>query len=477
MNLRKQQEKQLLSLLSAAAETNFGQTNKLDRINSYEDFRDELPLSFYSDITEKIEQLKQGASDVLWPGKIHKFAVSAGTSGSGKHLPLSPQRLDSDRRFMRKVTWSYLLQRPNFFRLLGKHISLPGIMEKKDDYQIGEISAFSAQQAPALLIPFQLISPNELLQLSFSKKINRIINEAIHEDIRVITAVPSWLLTIFQRILERTQANSIGEVWPNLQLLVCGGVKLANYQPHLEQLLGKTDVDFIETYGASEGYFSFSDNLQKDDMKLVIDNGIFYEFIPHPSPNEDSLSNQETVPLWEVEPDIPYAMLVTSNAGLWRYALNDIVTFTHTNPPRIKVLGRVSEMLDDYGEALYAYEAEQALEEAVSEHAVKIDTFTVGASMEEEYAIPRHVWFLLAPKPIHQDSLDRLSSTLDAILQEKNRHYAIRRESGALATPELHTITQENINHWLQQKGKNKAQGKFPAILRNDSDIRFFKSV
>jgi len=373
--------------------------------------------------------------------------------------------------------WNYFRHRPNFFKLWGKHISLPGSLESQTDLKIGEISAFTAKQIPRWLAPFQIISMQKLVQLPFNEKIDQIVSKSIQRDIRVITAVPSWLLTIFQRVLERTNSNSIAEVWPKLQLLVCGGVKLANYRPHLEKLLGKADVDFIETYGASEGYFSFTDDLQKDDMKLVIDNGIFYEFIPNPLPDPDSLSIQETVPLWEVETDTPYAMLVSTNAGLWRYAMNDIVTFTQTEPPRVKVVGRVSEMLDDYGEALYSFEAEEALHKAAEMLHIEVGTFTIAAHLESEQKVPHHQWSLQTLDTLHTDTLKRLAEKIDGMLREQNRHYEIRRSSNALRLPEIKTITQQEINIWLKEKGRNKAQGKLPKILRDQDDIDFFEAI
>jgi hypothetical protein len=250
---------------------------------------------------------------------------------------------------------------------------------------------------------------------------------------------------------------------------------LANYKPHIENLLNNPGVDFIETYGASEGYFSFTDKLTKTDMKLVVDNGIFYEFVPNPLPDQESMAIQETVPLWEVEPNTPYAMLVTTNSGLWRYALNDIVEFTQTDPPRIKVMGRVSEMLDDYGEALYAYEAEEALQHISKEMDIEIGNFTIGATLQEGASAPQHFWFLRTEKQLHRDTLDRLAHQIDQEVREINRHYAIRRESDALGVPKVYSISQQQINNWLASKGKDKAQGKLPAILRNEEDIDFFK--
>lgn len=475
MTIKKQQISILFRLLAEAKDTRYGKDRDFTSIHNYSEFCEQLPICFYKDISNEIEEIKKGGTDIFRPGQVNNFAVSAGTSGTGKHLPLTKDRLKSDRKFMRKVIWSYLRQQPNIFRLWGNHISLPGTLEQNGRFRIGEISAFTAELRPWWLSPFQLISTDELVRMPFQQKLDRILDKAIKKDIRVISAAPSWLLTIFQHVLDQTGADSIADVWPNLCLLVCGGVKLANYRPHLEKLLSKPDVDFIETYGASEGYFAFTDDLQKDDMKLVTYNDIFYEFIPDPLPDPDSLAIQETVPLWDVKPNTPYAMIVTNNSGLWRYALNDIVTFTQTDPPRIKVMGRVSEMLDDYGEALYAYEAEQALDEAASVINIDIGTFAVASSLEDSHSIPRHNWFVQATNPTHRNTLDRLAKKLDEILCEKNRHYAIRRESQALGLPEVHSIDQQQINLWLEENGKHKAQGKLPAILRNQEDIDFFK--
>lgn len=474
MTIRDYQEEQLFILIRAAKDTSFGQKHRFEQLQRYEDFANEVPLSFYRDIKADIEQLKEGHENPYWPGSINQFAVSAGTSGEGKHLPLTANRMESDKRFMQKIAADYLRQRPNIFNLWGKHISLPGSMETKDQYQIGEISAFTARHTPWWLSHFQLIDPKTLTQLPFGEKVEQLVQQAVKKDVRVISAAPSWILTIFQRILEQTNSESIREIWPKLQLLVCGGVKLASYRTQLEQLIGDTDIDFIETYGASEGYFAYSDHLERKDMKLVIDNGLFYEFVPNPLPDQDSLAIQEAVPLWDVEPGTPYAMLVSTNAGLWRYAMNDIIRFTKTNPPRIKIMGRVSEMLDDFGEALYAYEAEEALQEAAHRLDLDIGTFTVGALLSDKHSSPCHYWFISTSAPIHRNTLDRLAQAVDEILQTKNRHYAIRRESGALGIPKMNSITQQDVNRWLQEQNKQKAQGKLPTVLKNKQDIHFF---
>lgn len=475
MNPKEKQQHVLNHLLETAADTEYGKNHDFGGIDDYGTFRDRLPVTFYEDIALQIERLKQGASGIYWPGTVSNFAVSSGTSGEGKHLPVTEQRLRADHRFMWKLVWSYLKQRPNIFRLAGRHASLPGSIETRDRYSVGEISAFTAGRVAWWLSPFQLIPPETMIRISFEEKIERLVEESPGRDIRVITCVPSWLLTLFQRVLQKTGAGSVREIWPNLSLLVCGGVKLSAYRTHLEKLIGDEKTDFIETYGASEGYFSYTDDLHRTDMRLVTDNGIFYEFIPDPLPGGESLAIQETLPLWDVEPDIPYAVLVSTNAGLWRYALNDIIAFTRTDTPRIRVMGRVSEMLDEFGEAVYAYEAEEALRTASSELGIDTGTFAISASLSNEHRLPRHYWFVQVTGPVHQDTLDRLASSLDTHLRNTNRHYAIRRQSGALDNPVVRSITQKQINRWLEHKGRGRAQGKLPAVLKDEEDAAFFR--
>ncbi|MDX1639444.1 MAG: GH3 auxin-responsive promoter family protein, partial [Balneolaceae bacterium] len=382
----------------------------------------------------------------------------------------------SDCRFMRLVSLDYLNSWRRVRSIWGRHLSLPGSVEQKEGYMVGEISGFSAQNTPWWLRLFQLNDPEELTKMGFDEKFERALDSALQADLKVITAVPSWILTLFHQALERTGKEAVSDIWPNLHLMVCGGVKLAGYRSHLEKLYGSNPPDFIETYGASEGYFAFGDCQRQSDLRLVYDNDIFFEFVPDPLPDMESLSIQPSVPLWQVETGQPYAMLVTTNAGLWRYAVNDIIRFTATAPPRIEVLGRLSEMLDTYGEGLYLYEAEQALNKACDDVKVKYTSFTVGSDLESERETPRHYWFVQFSEPVHTERLQKLQQKLDEILQEINRHYAIRRESRALNSPVVKSIDQQDINSWMDVTNRKQAQGKLPSILTNSSDIAYFKS-
>lgn len=469
-NIQQRQWNELKVLLNSARQTEIGRKYGFADIENYTDFQRQVPVHSYSSIKADIQRMKEGVAAIYWPGKIQKFAVSAGTSGEGKHLPFTEARQKSDRQFMRSVIVAYLKQRPNIFRLAGRHLSMPGSVEDHGNLQIGEISGFTARSAPALLRMLQVADPKKLTEVSFREKFEILLDKAIQANLKVITAVPSWMLTLFQETLKETNKSSIAEVWPDLKLLVCGGVKLANYRPHLEELAEGLSLDFIETYGASEGYIGFTDDLQRQDMTMVIDNGIFFECIPHPLPNTYASSIQETIPLWEVETGVPYGLLMTTNAGLWRYTLNDVIEFTSVDPLRFEVKGRVNDMLDDFGEALYIYEAQQALDEIAGEFNKNIGTFTIAPILEGKDSVPYHRWFVQFMEPIHTDTLKKIAAKIDEQLQQINRHYAIRRESNALGAPQVKSITQSDINAWMEHNGKAKAQGKLPKILPKNTD-------
>jgi len=473
--LKHTQTDQLLNLINKAKNTEFGQEHNFSSIDSYETFRKQVPLSAYEDMQDDIERLKSGEANILWPGRIHDFAVSAGTTGSGKHMPVAPERMNSDRDFARKIVFTYLKQHKHLTPFFGKQLSLPGSVswETKGthEYRIGEISGLLAIHAPLYLKPFQLADPEKLVQLSFSEKFDTLLNKAVETDIRVITAVPSWTLTLFQHALKKTGKESIAEIWPNLSILICGGVKLANYRPHLETLCDPLKPAFIETYGASEGYFGYSDQMDRDDLKLMTDQQMFFEWIPLDAPGEPE---ESIVPTWEVEPDRNYQLVVSGNSGLWRYQVKDVVRFTEVDPPRFEVKGRIQDMLDDFGEATYAWEAERALQQVSEQAGLGFTAFTIGARLKSEEDIPRHCWFIQWNSVPDESELQWVRQQLDTHLQEINRHYAIRRESEALGLPQLFPISQDDINNFFKIKGKRPAQAKLPKILADPNDLKLF---
>lgn len=471
MSLESSRQDDLHELLSEAKSTQIGQTFKFGSITSYSDFSERVPIHQYEDLKPYIDKMKDGNADILWPGRIQKYAVSSGTTGKGKHLPISAARLASDKKYMRSIAISYIKQRPNPFRLLGKHFSLPGNIEKHGANEIGEMSGFTAAGAPLWLRALQLVQPKKLTKLSFQEKFNLVLRKSIDSNIKVISAMPGWILTLFQRVLNETGKDKISDVWPNLNLLICGGVKLDNYQPHLVKLIGGQEPDFIETYGASEGYFAFSDDLARCDLKLVTGNGIFFEFIQKNSLDNKENASKNIVTLRDVKRNVPYAIVVTTNGGLWRYMLNDIIEFTSTDPPRILVKGRISEMLDDFGEALYIYEAEEVLAESLREMNLQKSPFTIIPQLSSESDLPKHYWLIQFSEQVDSDGLAKLVQKIDTKLQKINRHYATRREGGSLGAPIVKEISQKQVNQWLEAGNRTGAQVKLPKILHDNTEL------
>ena len=477
-NVKEKQITELKKILEKVSDTEFGKKHKMEEINQYEDFQKHVPITDYSDISEYVERMKKGEKNILWPGKIKNYAVSAGTTGDGKHIPLSKQRIKSDQRFMRKVFTSYALQRPNLFPLIGDHISLPGQInkhEKFDDVDLGEISAFLAKDSPGIMKHFQIHDPDKMIYQDWNDKFDSVLEKAVKGDVRQITAVPSWILSLFQEALKKTGNKKIKDLWPNLRLIITGGEALGSYIPHFNKLCEGLEIDYVENYGASEGYLAYADDLKKDDLYLMTDNGLFYEWIPNPPADKAELKKAKAIPTWKVEKGVPYAVLITNNCGLFRYTLNDLIEFTDTEIPRIKVVGRVSDMLDRFGEAVEIHEVTNAIAHAEKVTSSKIGLFTLGALLEKEDDKPMHVWFVQWAK--EPKSPKDFIEALDESLSEQNRHYANRRKSGTLKLLELHTLSDEILTEWKENHLKTGAQTKIPKVLQEEDHIRALRKL
>lgn len=467
------QKKILFHLLKKGSQTEYGKKLDFKRINAPQQYEKKVPMTSYEDIEPYIERQKKGERNLLWPGNIQNFAISAGTTGKGKHIPLSEERLRSDQRFMRKVILSYIRQKPNILPFfMGSHVSLPGNIERLNTHsevRMGEISAYLAKLSPGWLSLFQVRSPHTMVREEWTEKFERTLKRAIESDVRKIVAIPSWALRFFQRTLEISKKQYIREIWPNLRLFISGGEALGTYRSHLDQLFSGLSVDYIENYGASESYFAFSDRLDREDLKLVIDNGVYYEWIACPKEHKEDLRNQKTIPTWEVEKGVPYTMVVTCNSGLWRYFINDIITFTQVENPRIKVIGRVSEVSDRFGEALESYEAQLSLEKTAQQTNSDFSVYTMGGIIDEEIGAPRHFWFIQwIKKP---DDIEEFSRLLDENLSDINRHYHNRRKSMGIHPPVVLNLTKEAMFEWRRNHQDLNAQTKMPRLIDEQNEI------
>jgi 8-oxo-dGTP pyrophosphatase MutT (NUDIX family) len=448
----------LRRLLTHAADTEWGRAYGFGEIAEAKDvvsaYQSRVPLHGYADIADDVRRMREGTPDVLWPGTVTNFAVSSGTVSDGKVIPVSDATIAKNRAFSVGAGLNYFKEtlNPQFFA--GAHLTLPGRVEEDPNYpgtKAGEVSGILAENAPGFFRTlFQAVSNDITFLPSWEKKLRAVAERTVDADIRLLVMVPTWALTLFDLLIDlhnerhHDTATTVGEVWPNLQVFISGGVALRSYRNLIEDKIGH-DIDFVETYGASEGFFSFQDALDDPAMLLHLDNGLFYEFIPldergHASPTRHTIA--------DVEPGVRYSLHVTSCSGLWSYEVGDVIRFTQTFPHKIAVVGRTSDMIDEYGEALYGDEVRAALREACEATGAHVADYHVAPLPSAPNQQPGHEWlieFEHAP-----NTLDAFERALDASLQDVNRHYYIRREGDALAGPHVSSLPEGAFYAWLQ---------------------------
>ena len=464
----------LRGLLNRAATTEWGRRYGFAVLAQTPDvvaaYQARVPLHTYDDLRDDAERVRRGASDVMWPGSFKHFAVSSGTASSGKIIPVSEEMLRANRRFSLGVGLNYLARSGDARFLLGKHLTLPGRIEEDPKYPgtlVGEVSGLVAEFSPTFFRLLLQAVPNEVAFLpNWERKLAAIVDRTMDQDIRLVVMAPTWGLVLFKLLVERynqkhgTHATTVGEVWPNLRVFISGGVALSSYRELLDELIGLPDLQFIETYGASEGFVSFQDRMQDPAMLLHLDNGVFFEFVRmdevhQPSPRRYTVA--------DVEPDVRYALYVTTCSGLWSYAIGDVVRFTDTFPHRVVVAGRTSEMIDKYGEAVFGEEARAALQQACQTTGAHVIDFHIAPRPVAGDRLPTHQWLVEFDTP--PADLAAFAGHIDAYLQEVNRHYQIRREAHAFDRPDVVPLPEGTFYAWLKQtRAAVSGQTKVPRM-------------
>lgn len=468
------QQALLRELLRRAADTEWGRRYGFGEIATAPDvvtaYQSRVPLHGYDDLREDVERIRAGATDVVWPGRFTHFAVSSGTASAGKIIPVSDEMLAGNRSFSMAVGLTYLRRTANLDFVLGKHLTLPGRIEEDRKYPgtvIGEVSGLQAEHAPRLFRMLLQAVPNSVAFLpNWERKLRTIAERTVDMDVRSVVMAPTWALVFFRELIrlrrERSGSNleTVGEVWPNLQVFISGGVALSSYRGLLEETIGLPHLQFLETYGASEGFFSFQDELEDPSMLLHLKNGVFFEFVRM---DELGTPNARRYTIGEVETDVRYGLYVTTCSGLWSYAVGDVVRFTSTDPHRILVAGRTSEMLDKYGEAVFGEEARAALRIACERTGARVRDFHVAPRPAELNRLPSHQWlveFEQAPTGIEQ-----FADAIDEYLIDVNRHYQIRREARAFDRPVVLSLPPGTFYTWLKAtRGRVSGQTKVPRM-------------
>ena len=468
------QERLLRDLLRRAAATEWGQRYGFAEILRAPDlvraYQARVPLHRYDAFRGDAERIRRGARDVLWPGRFKHFAVSSGTASAGKIIPVSHEMLIKDRDFSVGVGLHYLSRTNDPRFLFGKHLTLPGRIEEDPAHPgtlVGEVSGLLAEHAPPFTRLLYQAVPNEVAFLpNWEQKLDAIAERTVDQDVRLLVMAPSWALGLFERVIaaynrrHAAAVKTLGEVWPNLQVFISGGVALSSYRALIEERIALPGLDFVETYGASEGFFSFQTDLDDPAMLLHLDNGVFFEFVAmddlsNPSPRRYTID--------DVEPGVRYAPFISTCSGLWAYGMGDVVRFTQTDPHKILVAGRTSEMIDKYGEAVFGEEARVALQRACEQTGAHVRDYHVAPRLATSGTLPSHQWLIEFEQP--PADLAAFATVIDQYLQEVNRHYQIRREAQAFARPEIVPLPAGTFYRWLKAtKGAVSGQTKVPRM-------------
>lgn len=466
------QEALLRRLVRKAADTEWGQRFGFADIANAKDpmrlYRERVPVHHYEAYRTDVERVRSGEQDIFWPGGFKHFAVSSGTASAGKIIPLSEEMLAINRRFTLTVAMAYFEAQADPSFLFGRLLSIPGRIE--DDPQhpgswIGEVSGLQFLVTPGIIKHFYQAVPEDILFMPhWEQKLDAIIEHTHGMDIRAIAMVPSWAPVLFRKLIAhhnkiwKTSATTVREIWPNLEVFFSGGVALSSYRPLLEEAMGG-GVNFVENYGASEGYVSFQDIPNAEDMLVHLDTGVYLEFEPVDG-------SGPRVSIAEVETGVRYRIFVSTCSGLWCYEIGDVVRFTSTKPHRLVVAGRTNEVLDTYGEAVYGDEARGALEKACEVTGSSVTNYHIAPVPARSDALPGHEWFIEFGEP--PASLEAFSRVIDDHLQAINRHYVIRREAGAFQPPKISPLARGTYFEWLQQTRKRvSAQTKVPRMSEN----------
>ena len=458
------QEELLKGLINKAKHTEIGIQYDFNSIKTYTDFAKRIPITTYEDNESNYERARKGESNIFWPTPIKWFAKSSGTTNAkSKFLPVSSESLEECHYAASKdLLCLYLNNNPDSELFLGKSLRLGGSKElyKENGTVFGDLSAILIDNMP-FWAEFSSTPSNEVsLMPDWETKMQAIVDETINENVTSLLGVPSWVLVLLNQVLENTGRNNLFEIWPNLEVYFHGGVSFDPYLEQYKKLLPKNNFLYYETYNASEGFFAIQDRNNSKELLLMLDYGIFYEFIPmdtYDSPKEI------VIPLSDVKLGKNYAIVITTNAGLWRYKIGDTIRFTSINPYRIKVTGRTKHHINVFGEELIIENAEAALRKAAKLTHSEIVDYTAGPIFMEGKEKGAHEWIIEFKK--QPDDSATFNKLLDVFLQESNSDYEAKRYNNTtLKPPKIHTARKDLFKDWLKQNDKLGGQHKIPRL-------------
>lgn len=457
------QKKVMTSLVKGARKTKFGQDHHFDKIRSYQDFKKAVPIRDYEGLSGYIDKILNKEKHVLWKGKPKYFAKTSGTTSGVKYIPLTKNSMPNHINTARNAMFNYVHKSGNSAIFDGKMIFLSGspTLEFTSGVPTGRLSGIVNHEVPAWLRSNQLPSYETNCIEEWETKLDRIIDETMHQDMRLISGIPPWVQMYYERLLERTGKSTVAEVFPNFSLFIYGGVNFSPYKTKLESLIGKP-IDSVELYPASEGFIAFQDQLNSSDLLLNTNSGIFFEFIPL---DEFFSDNPTRIMLEDVELDKDYAIILNNNAGLWAYNIGDTVRFTSKNPYRLVVSGRVKHFISAFGEHVIAKEVEQAMASVLPKYGIKISEFTVAPQVNPAEGLPYHEWFIAFEES--PSNLADLELEIDLEMQKQNIYYKDLIDGNMLRTLKITPLRADIFRDYMKTQGKLGGQNKVPRLSDN----------
>ena len=460
------QQKVFRSLIENAQDTEFGKDHHFNQIKTFKDFQKQIPVRDYEDLKPYVEKVVKGEADILWKGKPLYFAKTSGTTSGAKFIPLTKESMPYHIEAARNAILHYINETGKADFVDGKMIFLQGspILTEKYGIKFGRLSGIVAHFVPKYLQKNRMPSWETNCIDDWETKVDAIVDETIKEGMSVISGIPSWVQMYFERLQQKSGGKKISEIFKNFNLFIYGGVNYEPYRAKFEQMIGKK-VDSIELFPASEGFFAYQDSQKEKGMLLLLNSGIFYEFI---KAEEFFNENPKVYTIGEVEVGVNYVLIISTNAGLWRYNIGDTVQFTSLAPYRVIVSGRIKHYISAFGEHVIANEVENAMKEAVNSTNIVINEFTVAPQINPENGLPYHEWLIEFEK--EPENMEVFAETIDNSMRKQNIYYDDLITGNVLRKVVITKVSKNGFQDYMKSQGKLGGQNKIPR-LSNDRNI------
>ena len=459
-------------LVKRGKDTEYGRKYLFSTINNYNDFAQNIPLNTYEELKGYIDRMRHGERNILWPGQVKWYAKSSGTTNDkSKFIPITHEGLQNVHyQGGKDVLAYYLSNNPNSKLFSGKGLILGGSHSPNYNFSnslVGDLSAILIENINPLANLVRVPSKEVALLSDFEVKRDKIAREVLSQNVTNISGVPSWMLSVLLRVMELSGKKHLQEVWQNLEVFFHGGISFTPYREQYEQLISKQDMQYMETYNASEGFFGIQDDLTDKSMSLMLDYGVYYEFLPM---DEFESEKPNIVPLEGVEIGRNYAIIISTVCGLWRYEIGDTIQFTSVRPYKFVITGRTKYFINAFGEELIMDNAEKGIEAACKATGAQISDYTAAPIFMDSNAKCRHQWLIEFTKM--PDSISDFERILDSKLQEINSDYEAKRFHDVTLQQLEVVVARKNLfNDWLKLKGKLGGQHKIPRLSNSRKNI------